>query len=80
MTRKDIEKEMKTCNLRIRQLQREMLTEDDFAVAKTKIDEMVLLAKRVSELDTMNKNMILIELKTKTDKLINNIKRGLKIR
>ena len=41
MTQKEIFDEIKACKARIKELQREVMAENDFSVTQTKLDEMM---------------------------------------
>lgn len=79
MTEQEIRKEMQECSARIRQLSDEVGRETEFSVAKAKIDEMVKLAERQAELDSMNKKLLLNKLQQSYDKMLSNIKKALKL-
>ena len=79
MTEQEIRKEMQECSARIRQLADEVGRETDFSVAKAKIDEMLKLADRQSELDSMNKKLLITKLQQSYDKMLSDIKKALKL-
>ena len=63
MTREEIAKEMEYCKKRVNELGKEVEAESDFSVNKPKLDEMMELCKRASELHTMNQKLLKTELR-----------------
>ena len=79
MTRKEIFDEMAICKSSIDRISEEVQTEQDSEVRLAKIDEMIQLADRMSALDTLNKKLILKDLKRQIKMFIKDLIRiGLK--
>ena len=74
MTMSEVFNEMKECEAKVRQLQKEVMAENDKYIAMAKIDEMLILAKRASELDTLHKSLLTAKLKMETKKLSQKLK------
>lgn len=74
MTQEEIRKEMQECGARIRQLSNEVERENGFSVVKPKIDEMIRLADRMAELDSMNRKLLLAMIKEAHDKALSTIR------
>lgn len=58
MTEKEIFEEIRICRKKVRQLQREIMSETDKTIAISKIDEMVQTANRISVLETLRKKRL----------------------
>lgn len=79
MTKEEIRKEMQECKARIRQLSDEVMRESNISTGKPKIDEMVKLADRIAKLDSMNKELLIAEIKETCDNILSTIKNKLKL-
>lgn len=73
MTRKEIFDEMAICKSSIDRISEEVQTEQDSEVRMAKIDEMIQLADRMSALDTLNKKLILKDLKRQKKMFIKDL-------
>ena len=74
MTLSEVFNEMETCEARIKELQREVMAETDKNIAMAKLDEMVALAKRVAELDTLHKSLLTAKLAVEKAKMIKTLR------
>lgn len=74
MTLAEVYTEMKTCEAKVKQLQEEVLAEKDKNVAKAKLDEMIIVARRAYVLNTTLNAAIFAKLKVENKKLVNKIK------
>lgn len=63
MTREEITKEMEYCKQRVDELGKEVEAESDYSACRPKLDEMMKLCDRASELHTMNQNLLETELR-----------------
>lgn len=63
MTREEIAKEMEYCKQRIDELGEEVEAESDFSACRPKLEEMMELCDRASELHTMNQKLLETELR-----------------
>lgn len=63
MTREEIAKEMEYCKQRIDKIGKEVEAESNFSVNKPKLDEMMELCKRASDLHAMNQKLLETELR-----------------
>ena len=79
MTQEEIRKEMQENSARIRQLADEVGRESNFTLAQPKLDEMIKLANRQAELDTMNKKLLTKKLRESYDKMLEDIKKVIKL-
>ena len=70
MTEKEIFDEFETCKEKFNRLQEEFEIETEHSIRMNKIEEMILIANRMSELDTLNKKYLLKEFKSDTKKII----------
>lgn len=75
MTHEEIRIEMKKEHDRIGELIKEVNAEPNVSKCLPKYDEMVECAKRISELDTLNKELILTELKEHVDNMLKKLRR-----
>ena len=66
--------EKKACEAKVRQLQKDVMAETDKSIAMAKIDEMIALAKRAGELDTLHRTLLTAKLKAESDKILRRIK------
>ena len=57
MNEKYLNNEIKNCKAKIRQLQKDIMTETNISAGVSKIDEMVELAKMMIDFKEMKKNM-----------------------
>ena len=74
MTNDEIKIEMDFCEKRIENLIVEFENESDFETKLGKMDEAIVLLKRMSDLDSLKKKNILDELKAEGEKLIERLK------
>ena len=74
MTLSEVFNEMKICETKVKELQREALAETDKNIAMTKLDEMVVLAKRVAELDTLYKSLLRTKLTVEKVKMLKRLR------
>lgn len=75
MTHEEIRIEMKKEHDRIGELIKEVNAEPNVSKCLPKYDEMVECAKRISELDTLNKELLLTELQKKVDEILEKFRR-----
>jgi hypothetical protein len=70
MTEKEIFDEFEICKEKFNRLQEEFDSETEHSIRMDKINEMISIANRMSELDTLNKKVILKNFKSSTKKIL----------
>lgn len=75
MTHKEIVKERRDIHNRIKELTHEVNSESNRDLLTSKCAELVECAKRISELDTLEKELVLTELQKKVDEILEKFRR-----
>lgn len=69
MTRKEIYEEILSCKAKLDELQKKAMAEKEFNRTMGIFDEMIQVANRISELDTLNKKLLQEEYESRADRL-----------